>query len=391
MERVSALNPNRRFYELDLLRFVAAIEVMMFHYTLYGFPHGQHPVDFTALGEALQYFYFGLEMLFMLSGFVILKTVQSKTALGFAAARAVRLYPTYWVCVTLTAVVLLLTNRGGLSLSLPQYLANLTMVQSAFGYEHLDGVYWTMEVQVVFYAWVFLICLMRQIRNADKFLGVWLLASVFVHVFGGVTFTDLDYLLLPNLSCYFIAGGAFFLIYQRGRSLYLWSVVVACYALSIRLALLDPRNGNPTAALVGNTLLFLLFARMVLHDHRLAGKPWMVILFKMTYPLYLIHQQVGYALFSRLRGFMPKYVLLVVVVSIMLLMSFVIFTQAEKWVAPSVRRASDRLLGLLGEVPPEPSARRAQAPAAAASKAAVARMGQPAIPPSAETAKQEIG
>ena len=205
MEQAIPLNRNRRFYELDLLRFVAAFEVMMFHYTLYGFPHGYHPVDFSALSEVLQYFYFGLELLFMLSGFVILKTVQTKTAVGFLAARGVRLYPTYWVCVSLTAVVVLLARPPLLSVDLPQYLANLTMVQSAFGFEHIDGVYWTMEVQV-FYGWVFLLCLVKQIHNAGEFLGAWLLAAVCIDLFGGLTFTKLDYLLLPRLSFYFIAG-----------------------------------------------------------------------------------------------------------------------------------------------------------------------------------------
>jgi peptidoglycan/LPS O-acetylase OafA/YrhL len=346
MEQTNSLHRNRRFYELDLLRFVAAVEVMLFHYTLYGFPHGYHPVDFSALSGVLQYFYFGLELLFMLSGFVILKTVQTKTAGGFLWARAVRLYPTYWVCVSLTAVVVLLAHHPKLSVDLPQYLANLTMVQSAMGFEHIDGVYWTMEVQVVFYGWVFLVCLGKQLHNAGKFLGVWLLAAVFIHFFGGLTFTKLDYLLLPHLSFYFIAGAAFYLIYRHGRSLYLGSLIVVCYLMSIRLALLDPRNGNPSAALVGNTLLFLLFARMVLHDHQIAGKPWIITLFKMTYPLYLIHQNLGYVALSMLNPYLPKYVSLLLVIAAMLLLSYVLAMQIDRWITAPLKQGAERWLGL---------------------------------------------
>jgi peptidoglycan/LPS O-acetylase OafA/YrhL len=350
-----------------LLRFLASLEVMMFHYTLYGFSHGLHPLDFTFLGGALQYFYFGLELLFMLSGFVILKTVQTKTALGFLAARAVRLYPTYWICVTLTAAVLLTANHGRLSVNLPQYLANLTMVEEGLGLNPVDGVYWTLEIQIVFYAWVFLICLVKQIHNAGKFLGIWLAAAVCIHVFGGLTFTKLDNLLLPRLSFYFIAGGAFFLIYQRGRSFYLLSMIAICYVMATRLALLHPRNGNPTAALVGNTLLFLLFARMVLHDHRLPGKPWMIILFKMTYPLFLLHQNIGYVLLSKLNGVMPKYVSLVFVIALMLFASYVLATQIEKRVTPAFQKGADRLLRLVGEPVATQAARQVPAPAPALS------------------------
>jgi peptidoglycan/LPS O-acetylase OafA/YrhL len=350
------LTTSRRFYELDLLRFVAALEVMMFHYTIQGYSGGYIPVDFTALGRTLEYVYFGIEMLFVLSGFVILKTIQEKSALGFLAARFLRLGPTYWICVTLTALVLLAANVNRPPIHLAGYLANLTMAASAFGQEHIDGVYWTMEVQIVFYAWIFLLCLAKQARNADKFLGLWLLATVTINVFGGITFTKLDYLLLPELSCYFIAGGVFFLIHQRGGSLYLWSMVAACYVVAISRALAGSLSDNPAADVVGNTLLFALFVRMVTKDQGLPGRPWMITLFKMTYPLYLTHQQVGYVLLSKLDGYVPKYLLLVMVIAMMLLASYVITTQVDRWIMPPIVKIVNRLLRLAGEPQGKPRA-----------------------------------
>lgn len=388
MEHATSLSRNRRFYELDLLRFVAAFEVMMFHYTLYGFPHGFHPVDFTAFGEALRYVYFGLELLFMLSGFVILKTVQKKTAADFLVSRALRLYPTYWICVSLTTLLLLMANHSRLSVDLPRYVANLTMVQTWFGFKDIDGVYWTMGVQLVFYGWVFLVCLARQLHNADKLLGVWLVASVFVNTFGGITFTKLDLLLLPEWSFYFIAGAAFFLVYQRGHKLYLWSLIAACYLLAVRVALTDPRNGNPTASLVGHTLLFLLFAHIVSHNHHLVEKPWMITLFKMTYPLFLLHQNVGYVILSRLDGLLPRYLLLLLVVTLMLLTSYVLATQIEKRVTPVLKRGVDRLLDIPGRPAPRMQPRHAQAQEGSAPSTASGEIaGQPAMQTSAESAQ----
>jgi peptidoglycan/LPS O-acetylase OafA/YrhL len=159
--------------------------------------------------------------------------------------------------------------------------------------------------------------------------------------------------------------------------------------MAIRLALINPRNGNPTAALVGNTLLFLLFARMVLHDHRLPGKPWMVTLFKMTYPLFLIHQNMGYVILSKLGGVMPKYLSLLFVVATMLFAAYVLATQIEKRVSPVVKRGADRLLSLAGEPLPTLQARHLPVPdmASAQRQASSEIAGQAAMQTSPETSR----
>ena len=158
-------------------------------------------------------------------------------------------------------------------------------------------------------------------------------------------------------------------------------MIGVCYLMAIRLALQDPRNGNPSAALVGNTLLFLLFARMVLHDHQLAGKPWMITLFKMTYPLYLIHQNIGYVLLTRLDGLLPKYVSLALVVAAMLGLSYVLAMQIDRWITAPLKKAVVRWPSLRDR-----PVRLAPAAAAAASVVGDGIGGQ-AMQPSAETVR----
>jgi peptidoglycan/LPS O-acetylase OafA/YrhL len=193
-------------------------------------------------------------------------------------------------------------------------------------------------------------------------------------------------LLLPRLSFYFIAGAAFFLIYQRGRSLYLGSLIVVCYLMAIRLALLDPRHGNIAAAVVGNTLLFLLFARMVLHDHHIEGKPWILTLFKMTYPLYLMHQNIGYVILTKLDGVLPKYAALSVAIALMLVGSYVIATQVDHWVTPPLKNAADHLLRRAGKPPAAAPLR--QAPAEVAARTSANPKESPRISESPHTSPQ---
>jgi peptidoglycan/LPS O-acetylase OafA/YrhL len=348
MEGATPLNPKHRFHELDLLRFVAAMSVVLFHYTHYGLIGGYMPYNVPALAEVFQYGYLGLDFLFMVSGFVILMTVQRRNWAGFVSSRVVRLYPTYWVCMAVTAVVVLLANDPRYPASLSQVLANLTMFQTRFGFEHIDGVYWTLETELVFYAWVFLVCLIKQIHNADKILGLWAVASIVINLFGGITFTGLDLFLLPSWSFYFIAGGAFYLTYQRGRSLYLSILIGVSYVMVVKLAVADPERLNPYVAFAGDTLLFLVFAYMVSGKRRPVEKPWMATLGAITYPLYLIHQNIGYLALSELDGLLPRPVALLLVLTVMVAVSYVLATQIENRFTPPFRRIVNHLLRLVG-------------------------------------------
>lgn len=89
-----------RFIELDALRGIAALSVMLFHYTayyrkLFNTPFSEN-VDF-------KYGFYGVSLFFMISGFVIFMTIKKcNTASEFAFKRFTRLYPTFWVCVIIT-------------------------------------------------------------------------------------------------------------------------------------------------------------------------------------------------------------------------------------------------------------------------------------------------
>src|SRR5436190_10531242 len=99
-----------RFPELDLLRFIAACAVMLFHYTFRGPRDGFWQASFPFLDQISRYGYLGVQVFFILSGFVILLTAYEKNAMGFAMARFVRLFPAYWICVTLTTAVVVIAG-----------------------------------------------------------------------------------------------------------------------------------------------------------------------------------------------------------------------------------------------------------------------------------------
>ncbi|MFP3442231.1 hypothetical protein R0K18_31325, partial [Pantoea sp. SIMBA_133] len=72
----------------------------------------------------------------------------------FVISRAARLYPPYWLSLAFAVVILALVQVPGYSLSPGQILVNLTMVQRWLLVDDVVDVYWTLAVEMQFYALV---------------------------------------------------------------------------------------------------------------------------------------------------------------------------------------------------------------------------------------------
>lgn len=166
---------NYRFYEIDLLRFLAAIFIVAFHYAFRGNAADNFTVlAFDALSPFSRYGYLGVNLFFIISGFVILLSAYKKTASDFVVSRIVRLYPAYWFCVTVTFLTILMIGSPKYKAEFFQYLTNLTMFHKCIGIESIDAVYWTLEVELRFYFLIFILILIKQLKIIKYFLGLWL-------------------------------------------------------------------------------------------------------------------------------------------------------------------------------------------------------------------------
>jgi len=84
-----------------------------------------------------------------------LRLGHGRTSFQFAVSRITRIYPTLWVCVTFTALVLVATPGPASGIDLKQWLANLTLMNKTLGIDYIDGVYWTLQIEIEFYLCVF--------------------------------------------------------------------------------------------------------------------------------------------------------------------------------------------------------------------------------------------
>ena len=341
-----------RLHEIDLLRFVAAAFVLVYHFTFFGPASGLSPVSFEALSVVSRYGGLGVNLFFIISGFVILMTAQNSTPLQFVVARAVRLYPAYWVCCTATYLGLLALPHSAFSVSLGQYLANLTMISPLVGIEYVDGVYWSLLVELHFYLLVFVLLLTGMLGYTRELLGGWLAISLLAH-YDVVTTPVTNRLLFTDWSGYFIAGAMFYLVRQR-RQWDGYSVAVVCLSclMAVQKALVVSADEvrqlgvgmDPTILVLVLVSFFLVFALIAADWTVSLRSPRFAVLGGLTYPLYLLHQRLSYTVFETFGPHADKYLLLGLVTASAVAAAFAVFRYVERPVARRLRWLLDAVL-----------------------------------------------
>lgn len=146
----------RHIFGLDIIRFLAAILVLLNHFATYSatLPSlAAVPDDrafaFLAAFEGVGAT--GVEIFFVISGFVIAMSAQGLSglsgALRFALARALRILPALWISGLVSFVALWLVGDNPISL-LDRFLRSAIL--SPIG-PYIDGVVWSLVVEAVFY------------------------------------------------------------------------------------------------------------------------------------------------------------------------------------------------------------------------------------------------
>lgn len=326
-----------RFYELDFFRFLAAFSVLLFHYSFRGYAQGGYsPVSYPALAVVFKYGYLGVNLFFIISGFVILITAQSKDAFQFTVSRICRLYPAFWAGVTFTVAAALIFGNRRFIVGIDQYVENMSMISGYFGVRQVDGVYWTLLVEMKFYFLVFLLLLVRRIDQLENALWGWLGISgvaQFWHLPNHLVF-----FLIPNWSCYFIAGATFYLISQSGvrprRILMLMLSFMLClkgaYDQAVRFGA-DYQAHLSVPVIFGVILFFfVVFFLVALNKLKFFSNQRLMTIGALTYPLYLIHQYVGYMFFDYWYRYVNAWLLLFLVTAFMLTCAFLIYWFIER-------------------------------------------------------------
>lgn len=349
---------------LDGLRFLAAASVMLFHFAARKQPSWGSPVAevFPDVQAVTQLGAFGVDLFFVISGFVIPLTAWGRSVGEYAASRISRLYPAYWACVLLTGFLLLVlwTDRKEMT---PGWVAvNLTMLQEPLGVPHVDGVYWTLWAELRFYLLIGILVALRITASRLLLLAaLWPPLAVLAERAGQELLAEI---LISGYAPLFAGGVAIYVLTRNHRSVMAWLV------LAENLVLGAVWSGSKTQALIGRTtggeidsetaaamvlLCFALVAAATLTRLRAVSAAWLTALGLLTYPLYLLHEYWGWWVIHLLHDRLSPAVTLLVAIAVVLAMAWLVQRFVERPVGRPMRRALERWFRA-------PSNRRARVP-----------------------------
>ena len=290
------MDRKNRLQELDALRGLAAFGVLLFHFTL--------NQNGKKLGWQFGYGVTGVDIFFMISGFVIFLTIHKiKKWQEFVVFRFARLYPTYWACMLLTTIFILIYNPD--TFDPLQFLANLTMISTLLNKEVLDGSYWTLLVELQFYLWILILYIPKGIKYTAQ-IGFFFTISIVLFHYFEIYYHDFYWITLkrvPLLSHFplFFSGILFYNLKFKTFSLNDVVLILVCLAASLYLHDKGGRAMYATTALEHQSILVfyhIVFALFVLDKLHFIVKPSLLFLGKISYSLYLLHQYIGVQLIS---------------------------------------------------------------------------------------------
>jgi peptidoglycan/LPS O-acetylase OafA/YrhL len=348
---------HRHYHAIDLLRFLAAMAVLLYHFTASGSyvaPAGYSwvgPRDiYPELEPVTRFGFLGVELFFLISGFVILASALGRGPLEFAVSRFSRIYPIYWAGIAFSVVAMICFLGASANLRVWQVLVNATLLQTPLGVRHVDPVYWTLWVELQFYAWVFLLILFRVVHRVKIWLPVWLAVTVLYSVTGHPV--KMNLFINPQYSSLFIAGAVFFLAARDGFRPFHVLMLIVSWAVSVRFALphaalyIDPATRADQLVAAGAiTLMFAVFLLISLHKLKVRGTRTTALLGALTFPLYVIHHQFGHLAIDHLHVRWHPYLVLLAVAGSCIVIAYVTYRTADRKLAVFVRSTLMRTVG----------------------------------------------
>jgi peptidoglycan/LPS O-acetylase OafA/YrhL len=324
---------------LDLLRFGAALGVAVFHLMFWswawssisappGFDHYvAADVQFPSAAPFTWFGWVGVEIFFVISGFVIANSASKSSPIAFLLGRALRLYPAVWVCASATFIVLLLFASGQASEFILPYIQAMLLIPKGIKGQWLDVIYWTLAAEMAFYGLVFCSLLTKKVTLRHLAFGLTIYSAVFnafaFLVASGVIKSEILGLVvlmfrvpcatwLLNHGCFFALGIWLFISANR-RLTTLERVAVAvtflsgvaeifCFSsfLTTHIPAISDQSSLVPIIVWATAVFFIAAAAIRSRRGAATASPetagYLRTLGLITYPLYLTHNVIGSAI-----------------------------------------------------------------------------------------------
>jgi peptidoglycan/LPS O-acetylase OafA/YrhL len=311
---VPSPDPAHRAWPLDLLRILAALFVLVQHWSIVGLSEVANS-DF--LRAAFSYGYLGVDVFFFISGIVITRSALSSDARRFTVARFARLAPAYLVILLISIPIGLYTKDARYEIS--SIFSSLSFSEFVTQPEADDLLIldsWTLWVEIQFYFLIAILLLLFGLwqilaRTQNKItlsifkvlFSVWL-AFIALNLAGDSGIPAL--LTLGGFATAFICGGLFGTITNWNSLLRLSPILFLATTLMFygfyerslnsmgAFGSLDLQTSRVlVAAFLVFLCLFAVLSGLVAGPLPSRSAKIVTIAALATYPLYLMHQELG--------------------------------------------------------------------------------------------------
>jgi peptidoglycan/LPS O-acetylase OafA/YrhL len=157
-------------FGLDLLRLLAAALVVLNHFGAFSSarPDVGKPLAFPILNFATGFGWVGVEIFFVISGYVIALSARGASPGGFIKRRALRIFPALWIC-SFISLIALATTRGPIEELFGAFFRSVTLFPRG---PYLDGAVWSLVVEAVFYLLIWLVLLTKRFHQLDAIAAI---------------------------------------------------------------------------------------------------------------------------------------------------------------------------------------------------------------------------
>jgi peptidoglycan/LPS O-acetylase OafA/YrhL len=290
----------QRFALIDLLRYFAAMMVAIMHWGLELGPERMEVVyDLPVLGFLIKNGGLGVDIFFLISGYVILETAMRRDSLDFLIARFIRLFPGLLVSMSIVLIVGSFII-GSYEFSLISYFHSIFLSYQVANVQPLATQLWTLIFEIKFYGAVALVLLVfprvfKSTKGVIFLIAIWqILITLIPNFYKSLSTNQLEFMSLGRSGILFAIGICLNLLSRNFKEKSFSTILTYLLtAYFVFIVYKDRLYGASAALLLVVSALLILIARHVSINIKIGN------IFKYaglsSYLIYLLHLHLGMA------------------------------------------------------------------------------------------------
>lgn len=320
---------------LDILRGGAAVSIILYHYT----NRFDQMIGHTGTWKInLPWGWMAWAVFFVMTGYLVYPKTQN--ICRFVKGKMVRLYPGYWAAMCVSFLVTSVYLKE-FSTSFRDFVIDLSMLGNYLGAKSVVGVDWTLSVDLVFYAIIAVVIVLKGTKNYSeaRIITIWSVVSCIIMLlkYIGVDNSILKVARIIFAAQYahlFFAGHMLRRIKEDNGNRRINLVCIIFSVIAHWIAFRSISFEVFYCVVIAVFLCFTLDVRIDIPDKILGfiepigtGLAWIA---GISYPLYLVHEYLGFAILKYFDSIgMTSEVLIVVPIFVSVLVAAIIHKYIE--------------------------------------------------------------